>query len=80
MIASSIEAKTHGSLEIARVLVRFDHVARFIINVDHCVILTELRRGRRVPRGGASSRKRRRSCGWSHPIVELRSRREVDWS
>ena len=28
--------------EIALVLVRFDHVASFIINADHCIIALEI--------------------------------------
>jgi hypothetical protein len=57
---------------------KYSRASMFKFSMQQAV--SELRRVRRVPRGGASSRKRRRSCGWSHPIVELRSRREVEWS
>jgi hypothetical protein len=37
--AQPLERKrTHQLLEIARVLVRFDHVARFIVNANHGIM------------------------------------------
>ena len=35
-----MQAKIHGILEIARVLVRLDHVAGRIVNADHSIMWT----------------------------------------
>jgi hypothetical protein len=38
MSAGRAERKASPLSEIARVLVRFNHIARFIINANHCAM------------------------------------------